>query len=83
LPSVLCIAEKVQNHSKRFKTIHDHENGTSAKVFITRSEERIKTVMENIKRVREDALQIASEYQGIYLKSGRDISLQEAEKKNK
>ena len=82
LPSVLCVAEKVQNRSKRFKTRHDHENGTSAKVFVTRSEERIKTVMENKKRVREDALQITSEYQGIiYLKSGRDISLQEAEKK--
>ena len=33
------------------------------------------------KKVREDALLIASEYQGTFLKSGREISVPEAEQK--
>jgi len=38
-------------------------------------------VKDDKKKVREDAMLIASEYQGTYLKSGREISVQEAEQK--
>jgi hypothetical protein len=80
LPSVQCHAEHIRNKTKRCKTIC-HENGTSSKIFITKSEERERQVKDDKKKVREDALLIASEYQGTYLKSGREISVQEAEQK--
>jgi hypothetical protein len=80
LPSVQCHGEQIWNKSKRCKTIH-HENGTSSKIFITKKEEQESKAKENKKLVREEALLIASEYQGTFLKSGREMSVQEMEKK--
>jgi hypothetical protein len=40
-----------------------------------------KVKQRRTKKVREEALLIASEYQGTFLKSGREMSVQAAEKK--
>ncbi len=80
LPSVECHAEYITETSKRYK-VANHDNGTSLKVLVSKTEQRESKVREDKKRVREDALLIASEYQGIFLKSGKKISLQEVERK--
>ncbi len=53
------------------------ENGTSSKVLANKTEQRESKAREDKKKVREDALLVASKYQAIYLKSGKKISLQE------
>jgi hypothetical protein len=80
LPSVKGHAEYVTETSKRYK-VATHENGTSSNVLVSKKEQRESKLREDKKKVREDALLIASEYQGTYLKSGKKISLQEVERK--
>jgi hypothetical protein len=60
LPSVKCHAEHIAEASKRYKAVN-HENDTSLKFLVSKTEQQESKVREDKKKVREDELLIASE----------------------
>jgi hypothetical protein len=79
LPSVQHIMRQVNCNSKRHKTVLN-ENGAQSKILVSKSEQRETKISEE-KKVREEALQITIQHQGLYLQSGRDKYIQEAARK--
>jgi hypothetical protein len=79
LPSVQCIMRQVNHNLKRHKTVLN-ENGAQSKILVSKSEQQETKISEE-KKVREEALLITSQHQGLYLQSGRDKYIQVAARK--
>jgi len=82
LPSVRCIANDVNNKSKRYKRVRD-ENGDQLNILVGKQDERKSKVSEDKKKVREDALLLTTQHDGIYLQPGKRMYYQEAARKKR
>jgi hypothetical protein len=80
LPTVRCITEEVNRKAKRCKTVRD-ENGVQTSVLVGKQDERKSKVSEDKKKVREDALLLTTQHEGIYLQPGKITYYQEASRK--
>jgi len=77
---VRCITEEVNRKAKRCKTVRD-ENGVQTSVLVGKQDERKSKVSEDKKKVREDALLLTTQHEGIYLQPGKITYYQEASRK--
>jgi len=82
LPSVRCIANDVNNKSKRYKRVRD-ENGDQLNILVGKQDERKSKVSEDKKKVREDALLLTTQHDGIYLQPGKRMYYQEAARRKR
>ena len=82
LPSVRCIANDVNNKSKRYKRERD-ENGDQLNILVGKQDERKSKVSEDKKKVREDALLLTTQHDGIYLQPGKRMYYQEVARKKR
>jgi hypothetical protein len=82
LPSVRCITKEINDKSKRYKRVRD-ENGDHLNILVGKEDERKSKVSEEKKKVREDALLLTTEHDGIYLQPGKKIYYQEAARKQR